>query len=59
MEKKVYIKPSVEIMEVQWSECVAGSTTNYFTSMEVDSGSRTEQWQWFTTEGGSWDSSIF
>lgn len=56
--KKLYAKPSIEILDVQWSDCIAASPGTNELIIRVKPGSRTEDWRWFDDNGGSWDTTI-
>lgn len=55
MKKKVYEKPQLKVVEIQLSECIAGSVNPAVT---VKKGSSTERVRVSDTSNSSWDSSF-
>ena len=57
MEKKKYEKPKVEVVEIQLSECIAGSVQTNAT-VNVLQGSRSTTSKEVKQGGASWDASF-
>ena len=55
MEKKKYEKPVIEVVEVQLSECIAGSVQ---TAVAIEKGTKTNTTVRATGNSVSWDSSF-
>lgn len=54
-KKKLYEKPQLKIVEIQLSECIAGSVT---TDITIVKGSSTERTKVVDSSNSSWDSNF-
>ncbi len=54
MEKKKYEKPSIETMDIQWSECIAASAQRS-TTIKVTGSDKLNQYKWFGADNNGGD----
>lgn len=63
MEKKIYEKPSVETIDVQWNECIAAGSSDMVNSIQILGGEKINHYKWFGENNnageGSWNSNSF
>lgn len=61
-EMKKYEKPSIEVMDIQWGECIASGSTitgEGHVTLTIDSANENSSSFWVGSQNNSWDTTMF